>query len=202
VPDVSGAGPRGLTPYSYRQHAFPRAANGRYVSYDAVMDIDTVLAEAFDRIAEEVHSAVDGLTPTQLRWQPPPDGNSVAWLVWHLTRIQDDHLADVAGIEQAWTAQDWFDRFELPFPAAATGYGHGPSDVAAVRVDSAQLLTGYHDAVHKTTRQYLASLKPADLDRVVDQNYQPPVTLGVRLISVISDDLQHVGQAAYVRGLL
>jgi uncharacterized damage-inducible protein DinB len=166
------------------------------------MDVAELLTDAFDRISEEVHSAVDDLTAAELQWQPAPGGNSVAWLIWHLTRVQDDHLAEAAGSEQVWTAQDWFGRFGLPFPVAATGYGHGPSEVAAVRVESAQLLSGYHDAVHDKTRRFLRGLDPTALDRVVDPNYSPPVTLGVRLISVVSDDLQHVGQAGYVRGLL
>jgi hypothetical protein len=122
--------------------------------------------------------------------------------VWHLTRIQDDHVADVAGTEQVWTSAGWADRFGLPFEPADTGYGHGAEQVAAVRVPSADLLTGYHDAVHERTVAYARTLVDADLDRVVDHRWDPPVTLGARLVSVLADDLQHAGQAAYVRGLL
>ena len=111
-------------------------------------------------------------------------------------------MADVAGTEQVWTADGWADRFGLPFLPTATGYGHGSGEVAAVQVKSGELLTGYHDAVYQRTLRYLPGLTDQDLDRVVDTSWDPPVTLGVRLISVISDDLQHVGQAAYLRGLL
>ncbi|GAA5020768.1 hypothetical protein GCM10025734_75280 [Kitasatospora paranensis] len=122
--------------------------------------------------------------------------------MWHLTRIQDDHVADVAGAEQLWTADGWADRFALPLPPGDTGYGHGPDEVAAVRVGSADLLTGYHDAVHARTAAYVRTLRDTDLGRVVDERWDPPVTLGVRLVSVVSDDLQHAGQAAFVRGAL
>jgi hypothetical protein len=161
-----------------------------------------VLADSFGRIHYEVQQCLDGLAPGELAYRPDGAANSIAWLIWHLTRIQDDHVAHVAGTEQVWLADGWFDRFGLPFLPTATGYGHGSGEVAAVQVKSAELLTGYHDAVYQRTLRYLPGLTDQDLDRVVDTSWDPPVTLGVRLISVISDDLQHVGQAAYLRGLL
>jgi hypothetical protein len=161
-----------------------------------------LLADAFGRIREVVHRVVDGLDPEQLAYRVDGAANSIAWLVWHLTRIQDDHVADVAGTGQVWTSQGWVERFGLPFAAAATGYGHRRADVAAVRVGSGDLLVGYHDAVWQETTAYVGGLGDADLDRVVDRSWDPPVTLGVRLVSVLADDLQHAGQAAFVRGLL
>jgi uncharacterized protein DUF664 len=160
-----------------------------------------LLVDAFARIREVVHRAVGGLTPEQLAFQADPEANSIAWLVWHLTRIQDDHVAGVAGTEQVWTSQGWVERFGLPFDPLATGYGHRPADMAAVRA-SGELLVGYHDAVHRQTTGYVEGLQDADLGRVVDRSWDPPVTLGVRLVSVIADDLQHAGQAAFVRGVL
>jgi uncharacterized damage-inducible protein DinB len=170
------------------------------------MTIAELLTDAFGRIRETVHRAVDGLTAGQLTYRPEPGANSIAWLVWHLTRIQDDHIADVAGTGQVWTSgasgSTWADRFGLPFAASATGYGDGPEAVAAVQVKSGELLTAYYDAVHQQTLGYIQGLTEADLDRVVDKSWDPPVTLGVRLVSVISDDLQHAGQAAYLRGII
>jgi uncharacterized damage-inducible protein DinB len=166
------------------------------------MHAKDILVDAYGRIQEEVHAAVDGLTPDVLNSRPSEGTNSIAWLVWHLTRVQDDHIADAAGTGQVWTAQDWHKRFALDLPVHATGYGHSPAEVAKVTVDSPDLLTGYYDAVHEQTLDYLRSLNAGDLDRVVDEGWDPPVTLGVRLVSVIGDDLQHAGQAAYLRGLL
>ncbi|RPF21388.1 mycothiol transferase [Myceligenerans xiligouense] len=161
-----------------------------------------LLVDAFGRIRQEVHAAVEGLTADELAWRADADANSVAWLVWHLTRVQDDHVADVAGRAQAWADGGWADRFGLPLPLGDTGFGHRTADVAAVRVDSPDLLTGYHDAVHERTTDYVSALTDSDLDRVVDTSWDPPVTLGVRLISVFDDDAQHAGQALLLRGLL
>ena len=160
-----------------------------------------LLTDAFARIREEVHNAVDGLSKEQLAFRVNEDANSIAWLVWHLTRIQDDHVADVAGAEQVWTSRGWAERFALPFGRLATGYEHVSSEVAVVQA-SAELLTGYHDAVFEETSRYVRTLTDADLPRVVDESWDPPVTLAVRLVSVIADDLEHVGQAAFIRGLL
>jgi uncharacterized damage-inducible protein DinB len=162
----------------------------------------TVLVDAFGRIQDLVHQVVDGLSPEQLAFRPDPQANSIAWLVWHLSRVQDDHVADAAGIEQVWTSGGWEERFGLSLSPSATGYGHTSDEVAAVRVGSGDLLTGYHDAVHEATVRYLGGITDDDLSRIVDRAWDPPVTLAVRLVSVISDDLQHAGQAAYVRGML
>ncbi|WP_129669723.1 mycothiol transferase [Phytoactinopolyspora endophytica] len=161
-----------------------------------------LLNDAFGRVREEVHSVVDGLSPDQLSHRIDSRANSIAWLVWHLTRILDDHLADVAGTEQAWTAGGWAERFGLPFSPAATGYGHGSEDVAAVRVDSGDLLTGYHDAAHDLAVSYVDRLTDPDLDHIIDERWDPPVSLGVRLVSVVNDTAQHVGQAAFIRGVV
>ncbi|MFD7709537.1 DinB family protein [Streptomyces sp. NPDC059785] len=165
------------------------------------MHAKDLLDEAFGRVQEEVHATLDGLSAKELNAQPRDGANSIAWLVWHLTRVQDDHIADAAGLEQVWLSQEWVDRFGLGLPRGDTGYGHAPQQVAQVRVDSGDLLTGYYDAVHEQTLKYVRGLSDKDLERVVDENWDPPVTLGVRLASVLSDDLQHIGQAAYVRGL-
>ena len=161
-----------------------------------------LLVDAFGRVRQVVHRVVDGLTPEQLAFRVDPEANSIAWLVWHLTRIQDDHVADAAQAEQVWTSQGWVERFGLPLDPLATGYGHRAADVAAVRVASGELLVGYHDAVHQQTTRYVEGLGDADLARIVDRSWDPPVSLGVRLVSVIADDLQHAGQAAFVRGVV
>ena len=161
-----------------------------------------VLEDALSRVREVVHGVVPGLTADQLAYRPGPGANSICWLIWHLTRVQDDHVSEVADTEQVWTGDGWSGRFGLPLADSATGYGHDAADVAKVRVSSGELLTGYYDAVHAKTLTFVRALTDADLDRIVDERWDPPVTLGVRLVSVIDDDAQHAGQAAYVRGLL
>jgi uncharacterized damage-inducible protein DinB len=160
-----------------------------------------LLVDMFERIREDVHGAVRGLTPEQLALRIDDDANSIAWLVWHLTRIQDDHVAAAAHVEQIWTSAGWIEQFGLPFEPWATGYAHSSADVAAVTVDSGDLLLDYHDAVHAQTIRFVEGITDADLDRIVDESWDPPVTLGVRLVSVINDNTEHAGQAAFVRGI-
>jgi Protein of unknown function (DUF664) len=159
-----------------------------------------LLVDGFGRVHESVHAVLKGLSLDAVTFRPDKSANPIGWLVWHLTRVQDDHVADVAGTEQRWTAEGWDERFALPFERSETGYGQSAGDAGAVAVEPA-LLTGYHDSVHAATAAYLRTLVDADFDRVVDTRWDPPVTLGVRLVSVLEDDLQHAGQAAYVRGL-
>lgn len=159
-----------------------------------------LLSDAFGRIRALVHGALEDASTEVLTSRPDPEANTVAWLVWHLTRVQDDHIADLIGDHQVWTAGGWVGRFSLPFDPAATGYGQSAADVAAVRPDP-ELLRGYYDAVHARTIDYLGTLAEPDFARIVDAAWDPPVTLAVRLVSILSDDLQHAGQASYARGI-
>lgn len=165
------------------------------------MDVNEALTDAFERVRGVVHRTLDGLEVSALLWRPDPQANSIAWLVWHLTRIHDDHVSEIAGRGQIWVEHGWARRFGLPAGYADTGYGHAPEQVAAIAPGDARLLVDYHDEVVDATTADLAGLAPGDYDRVIDHSYDPPVTVGVRLVSVIADSLQHAGQAAYLRGL-
>ena len=160
-----------------------------------------VLQDAFGRVAEEVHAALDGLSDEELRWRPDEGANTIAWLVWHLSRVEDDHVSEVAGTSQIAASSGWSARLALPFDDADTGWQHSPEQVSQV-VAGGDLLLGYYDAVRDATAAYLAGLSDADLDRIVDDRWDPPVTLAVRLVSVLGDELQHVGQAGYLRGVI
>jgi uncharacterized damage-inducible protein DinB len=160
-----------------------------------------VLLDGFSRVREAVLEVLDGLSADELAFREGSEANSIAWLVWHLTRVQDDHVCDVAGREQVWVTGGWAERFGLDLDARDTGYGHNPDQVAVVKA-TGDLLSGYHEAVFESTAAYVGGLSGRELDRVVDEHWDPPVTLGVRLVSVVADDLQHVGQAAFVKGLL
>jgi hypothetical protein len=161
-----------------------------------------LLTDAFGRVHDVVHNAVDNLTPGELAFRVDGTANSIAWLVWHLSRVTDDHIAEAASKEQVWIGDGWVERFGLPFGLRATGYGHGGDDVAAVQVKSAELLTGYFDAVYEEALRFVQDLTGDDLARVIDRSWDPPVTLAVRLVSIISDNLQHAGQAMFVRGIV
>lgn len=166
-------------------------------------DIDAareVLRDSFTRLIEHSDDLTDGLTDEVAYYQPTPQANTITWLIWHTARMQDAQVCDVAGIEQVWFRDGWVDRFALDLPRDAHGYGHTPEEVAKVRVP-ADLLAGYYHAVHKESLEYVASVSADELARVVDDNWTPPVTASARLVSIIDDAAQHLGQAAYIRGI-
>ena len=173
---------------------------GRLMSSQPASDAARVLLDGFSRVREGVEGVLDGIDERHLNWRADPEANTIAWLVWHLSRVEDDHLADAFDVPQLWGSEGWEDRFGLPLHPRATGYGMDAADVAKVSAPS-DLLLGYHQAVAERTSSLVAGVGAQDLERVVDERWDPPVTLGVRLVSVISDSLQHVGQAAYVRGM-
>ncbi|MCH7594887.1 MAG: DUF664 domain-containing protein [Chloroflexi bacterium] len=166
------------------------------------MEGNEILIDAYTRIQELVHRSADGLTQEQLAYRPEEGSNSIAWLIWHLTRIQDGHLAAATGQDEAWVTEGWADRFGMPSDTSVNGQGDGPAEVAALRPDGPEVLLGYHDAVVDRTRAYLQKVDGAELERIIDRSYDPPVSVGVRLVSVISDNTQHAGQARYLRGMI
>jgi hypothetical protein len=166
------------------------------------METRDVLADAFGRIVEDVELAVAGLPADELAVRPDPDANSIAWLAWHAARVQDDHVAALADRPQVWTEGGFHARFGLDLDPRDIGYGHTSEQVAAVRPDGPELLLDYLRAVTERTLEYLAGVDATELDRIVDRRWDPPVTAGVRLVSVIDDGMQHAGQARYVRGMI
>ena len=163
---------------------------------------DRTMADLYGRIPDRVRQAVEGLHAEQLAWAPASGANSIGWLVWHLTRVQDHHVSALLDGEQVYIRDGWAARLGRDPDPHDTGYGHSAAEVASVRPPTADVLLGYYDAVHARTVAFIDGLRDDDLERVVDRRWDPPVTMRVRLVSVADDDLEHAAQAAYVRGLL
>ncbi|UNB51765.1 mycothiol transferase [Mycolicibacterium sp. YH-1] len=159
-----------------------------------------LLRDSFTRLIEHADDITDGLTDAVSSYRPTPEANSIAWLLWHSARVQDAQLCDIAGTEQVWLRDGWVDKFALDLPRDAHGYGHTPEEVGKVRA-SAQLLAGYYHAVHRITLEFVAGVTAEELERIVDRRWTPPVTASARLVSIIDDCAQHLGQAAYVKGI-
>ena len=166
------------------------------------MDVTSLLLELYGRIPPLARHAVEGVGTDRLTESPASGANTIAWLVWHLARVQDHHIAEILEADQLWVGGGWAPQFGLEPDPWNTGYGHTAGEVRSVRPERPEVLLEYLEAVDERTRSLLAGLSPPDLDRIVDRRWDPPVTLGVRLVSVADDCLQHAGQAAYVRGLL
>jgi hypothetical protein len=166
------------------------------------MDAAALLIDLFGRIPELARGTLEDLELTQVLAAPAEGSNPIGWLVWHLARVQDAQVSPLMGLPQLWETEPWADRFGLEPDPSNSGYGHRPEDVAAVRPESVEVLTEYLDAASARSHAYLVSLSSDELSAVIDERWEPPVTLGIRLVSIAADCLEHAGQAAYVRGLL
>lgn len=166
------------------------------------MESASLLVELYGRLAPLAHDATEGLSREELVMQPAPGANTIAWLLWHAARVEDHHVSEIIDVRQVWVTGTWAERFGLDPDPSNTGYGHTPADVRTVTPVEPSDLVDYLGAVQERTIPWLRALTAADLDRVVDERWDPPVTMGVRLVSIADDALQHLGQAAFVRGLL
>ena len=166
------------------------------------MHVADVYVELYGRIPPLARAAVEGLSTEQLTWAPASGANTIAWLVWHASRVQDAHVADIMELEQLWGTGGFASAFGLSPDPTNSGFGHGPDEIARVRPEGPDAVLRYLDVVHERTQRLLVGVTDDELDRIVDRSWDPPVTLGVRLVSIADDSLQHVGQALYLRGLL
>ncbi len=161
-----------------------------------------LMLDAFERVNELMPTVIEDLSVDELLWRPDADANPIAWLLWHLTRVQDSHLADLDGSEQLWVEGGWAEKFALPYDENSVGFGQSSDEVGRFSITDPSLLEGYHHAVHSRTNDIVSQLSDDDYDRVIDDSYDPPVTISTRLVSVVNDTTQHIGQASYVRGLV
>jgi hypothetical protein len=166
------------------------------------VDWRELIVDAYDRLPELVEEALAGVRAADLDWPPRPGCNPLGWTVWHLTRVEDGQIADLMGQADLWTRDGWHAKFDRPADHDDSGYGHTAEQVRAFRSPSAKVQLDYLRAVTGRTKHYLASLTPADLDRALDEPGPDPPTVGVRLVSIVTDCHLHAGEASYIRGLL
>ena len=168
------------------------------------MEWQLLITDFFIRISQELERVLDGLTVDDLNQRPHPDCNSIGWLAWHLTRSHDRNLSELAGKEQLWIKDNWHTRFNRAPDPTDTGFNHNLEDVTAFRSPDGKTILEYHHAVLELAKRYITNhLSEPDLKRNVrSPTLKNVATVGGRLLSIISEGFQHVGQAAYVRGLL
>ena len=166
------------------------------------MDARDVLREAASRPAAEAKALVNTLPEGALNAHAGGHTNSIAWLLWHSGRQMDAQLAQLNGEPQVWHSQGFESRSNLGELGDTVGYGHTAEQARAIVVEDAALLVEYLGAATAALSEYIAGLSEADLDDVIDTSWTPHVTRGVRLVSMIDDAAQHVGQAAYAAGIL
>lgn len=165
------------------------------------MDALDLLRDLTSRPRDAAERLRPDLNPVTLNARPGGHDNSVAWLLWHSGREIDAQLAGLSGEEQLWTAQGYAERFDLGSEGDGIGYGHTPEQARRILVGDADLLLGYLDATLEAVLAYLDRLTADDLADVIDEEWDPPVTRGARLISIVDDAIQHLAQAAYALGM-
>ena len=164
------------------------------------MEFQQLLQNIFERVSQSLEGALDGLTQEELNRLPNPDCNSIGWLTWHLTRAQDSAVSGFMEKEQIWITDKWYSKFNRNADSTDNGVGHSSEEVSNFQSPDAKTLLDYHHAVLKQTNEYVSKLSTDELGRETDWPRFP--TVGLLLAAQISETLQHVGQIAYLRGML
>ncbi len=166
------------------------------------MEVTTFVSDVLTAgIPRSLHVALDGATAEQLAYRPAGESNTIAWLVWHLTRIQDRIVASLSNQDELWVTQGWHDKFGRPADSNDNGMRHDDQQVLSIQPESPELLWNYYNAVSSNAARVLATFSPADLDKPVDPA-NPETRVGDRLRICVLDNVSHAGQAAYLRGVI
>ena len=162
-----------------------------------------LMVDAYQQMSQELEQVLDGLMVEDLHQRPSPGANPIGWLAWHVTRSCDRLLGDVVLGEQIWISEGWHKKFNRPPDLNDTGVGHTDAQVDGLEIADVKTLLDYHRAVIKPLLRYLDRLTENELDRECANSQHPGTTRAVhsRLIGALNN-MQHVGQAGYVRGLL
>ena len=168
------------------------------------MQWQQLVTDIFERISQELEHALDGLTVDDLNQHPCPGCNSIGWLTWHLTRAHDRVTADLLGEEQLWIKEGWYARFNRTPDPQDKGVGHSLEEIAAFSSPDASTLLEYHRAVLLQSKRYINNkLSETELNREFDNPVRPDVkNVRTQLMRLINDNMQHLGQVNYVRGML
>jgi DinB superfamily len=166
------------------------------------VDWRELIVDGYERLPDLMKEVLAGVGAADLDWQPARDCNTLGWTAWHLTRVQDSQIADLAGREQLWIGEGWHRKFDRPADPDDTGYGDTAAQVRAFRSPMVKVQLDYLRATVARTQEYLAALDPAGLDRELDEPYRPRPTVAVRILSILADCHHHAGEASYIRGLL
>ncbi len=165
------------------------------------MSTTTLYADAIRRSDADLHRALDDLSTEELKKQPAgQESNPIGWLVWHLTRTRDNISASIVGDTPIWETGDWGARFgmdgEVPRFAPEEVHLFDPKDY--------ETLVGYFDAVAEKSLEIVEALPEEDMGRLVQSTIpgRPAQPITSRLAVILNDNIQHVGQIAYLRGLI
>ena len=162
-----------------------------------------LIVAIYRRMYQEYESILEGLSHDELNKRPSPGANPIGWILWHAARGLDRTVGDVISGEQLWISDGWHARFNLPPDYLDTGYGHTDDQVDNVRIPDAQTLLDYYRAVMNVTLKNLENLSEEELDSECEFSVEPGTKRAVylRIVANIYDS-HHIGQAAYVKGLI
>ncbi len=146
-----------------------------------------------------IHQSTDGLTDEQLYYRPSSDTNSIAWLIWHLSRWRDKISAAVVGEPQVWASEGWAQRFDID--PDRTGLGDTLEQVAAFSVGR-DLLLGYASAAHNAIVERVFRMTPEQFEKEIEYSPGSSRPAWRALVSVMGDSSEHTGQINYLRGMI
>lgn len=174
------------------------------------MDTNPFIKQTLDHFESRLDQTLRGLTNEELAWRPNAEANSIAFVIWHTTRVEDRFMQKmVRETEEVWTGGGWYSRLGLD--EGDTGVDFSVDRLASFPALSVENLRDYLDAVRAETNAYLDAAAPAGFDLVPDRNPFPEVpgadeyfegcTIARMFLILIGEHFQHLGHAAYIRGL-
>ena len=167
------------------------------------MDVPFYHMHLLGHAERSLFRALEECSLEELKAQPiGPNTNSIGFVIWHLSRIQDMNTSRQMGKKQAWESEGWAEKFgKDPTDLKATGFTS--EEAAGFDPVSAQLLREYYECVRGYTEKYVSGLTPEVLDTPIE-NPPPgrPYNLGTSIALALGDSIQHFGQIGILMGVI
>lgn len=161
------------------------------------MDAKELLLRSLEESHGYLTKALNGLTQEEATWSPSPECNSIAFILWHMIRVEDFFVNRVIQHEkELYETKKWQEKLGTP----AKAYGYTVEELKAWPAPKLEILREYANSVQENTLAFLNSIPNERLSEVPRPDRSPD-SIGVMLEHLITEIALHVGQIAYLRGV-
>ena len=162
------------------------------------MDAKEFALEALERARAVTMIAIDGLTPEHFHWRPNPTANSIAFLLWHISRVEDRFTSDLRNMEEIWLTEEWHKKFAVAI--SENGIGWGPEQIQDFR-PAIELVVSYLQRVRNISLETISRLNISQFKEQLTPS-RPDFTVANTLQTIVYHENHHQGAIGYIRGLI
>ena len=161
-----------------------------------------ILSDMLEMSDSLVRRALEGLTDADLIKRPSDQDNTIGWLMWHKTRVEDIAFADASGEEQFWISDKWHEKFGMEPNPGQMGFRGFARTSDEPRVQERKTFSATPTPFGRARLRCWRASRPRTSTRKSPPRWARPSKSGTTSGRVAADNIQHGGQICYLRGFI